>query len=523
MNGSPRFLNSTQKSKILVPYAVGFGLLMTVLAIASAYMVVDIDLFHEMALFREFIGGGQMPLTDDFAYTPTLDRVVHHEWGTGAVLYSVMVASNLGAAGLVALKHLLCFGVCIGCYIFARRSGATQANIAWLSFIALNIGAWMSFTTIRAQLFTLAFLVGLFYLIDLDRRGHKWWIALWIPLSIVWGNMHAGVVSGIGILAMYGLARLIDAAVETRSLRETFHAIKHLLLAGVLTAAAINVNPYGLDYVPYLIRAIRMDRPLIQEWMPIWKIASFNSQLLFLFSVAVATYAIAKSKRTATFETLALMMAGYLAMKNVRHGSLYAVTWICLVPPLFELTAMGRWFREKWDRHAASVAVISLACGIVALGSAMQSKFWELKIPTARTAETRGLPVFPVGAVDYLREQKFNGNLFTPFQTGAYVSWNLYPAVKISVDSRYEVAFPDGAVEENWKFYRADEGWLKTLAKYKTDAVLVPVHDPLFEAMENQIAEQPDFGWRRVFVDAGAAVYVRESLQSKFQPVSFQR
>ncbi len=196
-------------------------MLMTVLAIASNYMVVDIDLFHEMALFRQYLTDGRMPMADDFAYTPTLEKVVHHEWGTGAVLYGVSVGTGWGAGGIVALKYLLCFGICVGCYVLARRNGVSQAIIVALGFVSLNLGGWMAFTNIRAQLFTLAFLVALFFLIDLDRRGKKWWIWVWVAMVIAWGNMHAGVVSGIGILAVYGLSRWVEVWVATRSFKQS--------------------------------------------------------------------------------------------------------------------------------------------------------------------------------------------------------------------------------------------------------------------------------------------------------------
>ncbi len=47
--------------------------------------VVDLDLWHQMALVREGIRLGYFPLKDQFAYTPTIFPSVHHEWGSGAM------------------------------------------------------------------------------------------------------------------------------------------------------------------------------------------------------------------------------------------------------------------------------------------------------------------------------------------------------------------------------------------------------------------------------------------------------
>ena len=66
-----------------------------------------------------------------------------------------------------------------------------------------------------------------------------------------------------------------------------------------------------------------------------------------------------------------------------------------------------------------------------------------------------------------------------PFSNGAFVSWNLYPQVKVSIDSRYEVAYPPGSIEASFDFYDAKDGWQQTLESHGTDAVLVPNFKPI--------------------------------------------
>ena len=59
--------------------------------------VIDLDLFHEMALAREALNLGYVPWTDSFAYTPTVPIVVHHEWGLGII---ALFLSKLSGAAL---------------------------------------------------------------------------------------------------------------------------------------------------------------------------------------------------------------------------------------------------------------------------------------------------------------------------------------------------------------------------------------------------------------------------------------
>ena len=83
----------------------------------------------------------------------------------------------------------------------------------------------------------------------------------------------------------------------------------------------------------------------------------------------------------------------------------------------------------------------------------------------------------------------------TPFTSGAFVSWKLFPSVKVSIDGRFEVAYPPGALAENHAFYQAESGWRDTLDKYPTDMVLIPTYGPLAEAMSDA------GGWQRVYAD----------------------
>ncbi|HZM00180.1 MAG TPA: hypothetical protein VFD43_08015, partial [Planctomycetota bacterium] len=66
---------------------------------------VDPDVWHEMALIRQAVAEGALPWKDDLAYTRTVEPSIHHEWGTGAILFSL--GSGMGGPGLLILKFAL--------------------------------------------------------------------------------------------------------------------------------------------------------------------------------------------------------------------------------------------------------------------------------------------------------------------------------------------------------------------------------------------------------------------------------
>ena len=548
-------MEPSENRSSFVSVAVAIALVAAVLGVASKNMIVDLDLFHELSLARQIDQEGRMPTTDAFAYTPTIEKVVHHEWLTGVCLYWICVKWGGGAMALVVMKYVLTIGITGGCFWYARRNGVTLFQFAALAPLALLVGGWIAFTNIRAQAFTLLFLVITFHLLDSDRRGGRWWIAAWLPLVVIWANFHGGVVSGLGIIGCYGFAKFLETFVRTRSLTKTIRGIGYLIATGVATAVAINVSPYGGDYVPYLIRAIRLPRPLITEWQPIWALDNPSVIGIYLISVGVAflaayvywfgklatnssfkysvlpkerptietTHSVDASTDTAKsfqslpaptsrwainlFPIMAVMLTAYLAAKHQRHGSLFAVTWICLVPPMLVGTPIAQALNEMWHKYQRPIAIVSVAFSIIAFGFSINNRFWQLELPAQTRSQDRSTVLYPVGPSEFLSQNEFSGNLMAPFNYAAFISWK-NPTTKVSIDSRYEVAYPPGAVEESVAFYNAVPGWQQRLTQYPTDAILIPRLSPL----ANELPSLQNVGWVERYRDQSFVLLFREQL-----------
>jgi len=140
----------------------------------------------------------------------------------------------------------------------------------------------------------------------------------------------------------------------------------------------------------------------------------------------------------------------------------------------------------------------------------MRNRCWELRVPVTRADDTS--IQYPVGAADYLQEHAFSGKAMVPFEAGAFVSWKLYPAVKVSCDGRYEVAYPPAQVQELWDLYASQHHWQQTLRRYPPDVVFVPRSSPLENLLEQTATTHSETSWRRVYRDDGFSVYARQDL-----------
>jgi hypothetical protein len=248
-----------------------------------------------------------------------------------------------------------------------------------------------------------------------------------------------------------------------------------------------------------------MERPTIIEWWPIYRV---KLPVFYAISILIAAYGIWYRGKQNIFETLAIVLTAYLAFKHFRHGSLYAVTWACFVPPMIQSTKVGETIGQLWKAYSPQIAVAGIAVGLVAVGYSINARCWELQIPNQKSATQKNVATFPVGAVDYLKEQDFSGNVLVSFPVGAYVSWKLFPQVKVSLDSRYEVAYPPAAMEEDEQFFTAAQGWREIPKRQGADAILVPSDYPLAAVIRRETeSTPPTFPWKCVYRDRGYSVF----------------
>jgi hypothetical protein len=283
---------------------------------------------------------------------------------------------------------------------------------------------------------------------------------------------------------------------------------RHLLIVGLAMAPLMLLNPYGTQYLAYLWSAVRMDRPLISEWGPIWHSAEIHSLIAFLMAASLYLTSLVRVgwRNYQGFGLVAITML--YATLHVRMLVFFAIAWICFVPRHFEDSAFARILKESWTLRPLPWLVIWSAA-ILGYGFANWAvKPWDLRVPGSRIAEGRFYSnYYPVGPVQYLQDQDFRGNLMLPFDFGAYVIWKTDGRVLVSIDSRYEVAYPPGSLETNYDLYTTGNQAAKVIASTEgTNAILVPEWSPLKARMTSDPELQE--AWQRVYVDDDFQLYL---------------
>lgn len=459
----------------------------------TASCIVDLDLWHELALAREVAQVGHVPWQDHFAYTPKLDIVVHHEWGAGMIAYWLM--HSFGSAGIIAAKFALIFGLASLCWCAARQRGASVPAVGIVCALAIVLGDY-SFATIRAQMYSYLLTALLLWGFDRDRAGDRRWLLGLFVLFPIWVNLHGGCLVGAGLLGAHWLEQLI---------RRQPHG--HLLAAGVSLIPLALLNPWGWHYHAYLARAITMPRPRIAEWAPLWAEGELHHLLAFGVSVMLA-WLILRVGRWRKFPGILLLVAtGLAGLKTNRFLAFYAIVYACYLPGMLSHIELGKDLRRWWFKFLKPAAAIFALAAVLLATKGLALEPWRLRVPSRLLPGQGKHVIYPVDAVNYLSQHGFGGNVFVPYDWGSYVMWKLGPRVQISFDSRYEVAYPAERLEEDYVFFEARDGWQSILRKYPTDVVLAPVTMPIVDAMTSLS------DWKPVYRDSQFVLFAREGLE----------
>jgi hypothetical protein len=440
---------------------------------------------------RLVVANNRVPLTDPFAFTPTLPKWIDHEWLSGLIFYAI--AQGFSDAGLVLLKLILAI-TSVSCIValFFRSGKPTPSSVLWLILCVLHSSAaWTS--TVRCQAFTYLFLP-ILYLIVQDYRTSRRKLLLAISpiLAIAWVNMHGGYTLGVitlGILTLTSRGgRLFPA-----------------LILG-LWCLAPAFTPYGITvFSKYLVHALHMERPSIAEWFPLWSDSPTLVATVALTLPVVAGAIVYKGPRD-LFALAMIAFSAYCAVRHIRFVPFLMLTVVGLGSPYFE-TSMERVasslkeFSLKLSR-ATALSIALVACG---LGT---SATWNVVSGVAFRLTYSSMPF---AAIEWLRASGLKGSLLVDFNSGSLALWRLYPNFKISVDGRYEEVYPDQTLLDTQRAFSPNtpEG-TKALERLNPAFILLPKELAL--GGFNNTFKAP---WKVIYQDPVAAVLTRQPLDMK--------
>jgi hypothetical protein len=467
----------------------------------------DPDLWGYLAYGRLFVEQGALLTHDPFAYTSAPFQWVTFEYGAHLLLWWAFHYG--GALGLIGLKCLL-GGTALWC-LYAAIRATSDESFVWVPAFLLAASTVSRYFVFRPQLFTFAFFA-LFVAVlirYLLRRAAPLWL---LPIVMVaWVNVHGGFVAGLGAVGLTVLLRVSETvACHGWRIRRLVEGSGPLSITLAACALVTCINPQGLTLWSYVLTELThgTNRQYIAEWRPPslsndpWSLIVLTLIAAMLLVVGI----VAHRRRIVAGPAVAFWVASCLPLiamsyLSVRHVPLAAI-WATPV-----ITLLGTRLQVDLPELATFRRIWFLLRGFALLPVCLTlSVVYSAPQPVIRTLDAAVLgSTNPCRAVNFLRENHVEGNLYNPLWWGSYITWELYPQIRVSMDGRNISLFPGEMVLENLTFYSNDpsEADLDAPLRHGTDLLLVPSDLPVLTRVHS------DGRWRQVYADRDAVIFVR--------------
>jgi hypothetical protein len=278
-----------------------------------------------------------------------------------------------------------------------------------------------------------------------------------------------------------------------------FRTISVLLVVAFGSLAVTCINPYGVKFWFYVLPAILAKRPLIAEWQPLpvlaWDVfIPFRILFLLVLSLLVTGW---KGTQRKSWTGLVMMgVTSFLAWRSRRHAPFFGIAALAFAGPYLVATldrlkdfAQKRTNETKIQSQSinqssslfTSLASVPLrpvlkhsSLCLIFLYTAVTAYAALEWLPDASFQILAPVGHDPVREADILSLAHAKGNLATPFHWGSYSSWRLYPNIKVSMDGRYEAAYPESTFQLNARFFdKSGPDWDRLIRDYLVDYVLL--------------------------------------------------
>ena len=471
-------------------------LIVALLAIGRALaqplaLLHDPDTYLHIAAGHWMLAHGALPVHDPFSYTLAGARWVPHEWLSEIVMAAVYRAA--GWNGLVLLT-IACFAISLGLL--------TRFLLRWTEPFSALIAVALGAATVEPHLLARPHILALPLMV-------LWSGALFaardtgsappfrlLPVMVLWANLHDSYLFGL-LLAFYLAVEAVLAGPRRLEAR------RWGLFAGLAMAATL-ATPNGVAGLGEPFRLMAM--PALESSFIEWRSPDFQDfQPLEIILLGLIALGLTSGARVPLTRVLVLVGLCYMALAHTRHADLLG-----LVGPLAvagslgpQLAAAIRCAPVSWVSRAATRLAEPAAAPAVALtfAVALALSLPLVLRPIVRTEDA----VTPASALAAAARLGLSGRVFNSEAFGGYL---VFRGIPTFIDGRIELfgnAFLAGYLDAE----NGDERGLGDLLDYwRIDWTLLEPRQRAVGCLDHLP------GWRRVYGDARAVIYVRTTRQA---------
>jgi hypothetical protein len=444
-----------------VAYLLLLVTLYAVPVLATVQAGADWDIWWHLRTGQWIVAHAEVPSTDPFS-TYGHDRPwVAYSWLFEVLIYGLYCW--LGLAGLLLYALVLSVAVTAALHRLIVRH-EPQFLLA-VVLTALGLLALSPLFKQRPWLFTILFTtLTLQTVLDMRESQTSWRTWLLPLLFALWANLHIQFVLGLLLLVL----ACVGAWLDSRGRRLP----GQLLLLTLLCLAATFINPYGFGIYRVVFEYAMQPGPY--QFINELKALEFRTFTDWMVPVLFGAAAFSLGRRTSRswFDILLLIASAALAFRSRRD------LWLLVLAACAILATARPFFRRisvpeqdrfdlTWWRTAILVVLIAELAALA---------FWRRDLSEERLEEQVAL-VFPVDAVNQVRQNGYPGPLLNDLNWGGYLIWAL-PELPVAIDGRTNL-HGDARLQRSLDTWGGLPGWDDDPELASAGVVIANVNMPL--------------------------------------------
>ncbi len=473
-----------------------------------AIPLIDGDVYWHIRAGLEVLDTGRVPTVDMWSIVGEGMRWVSQDWLSNVVLALGWRLGDIGPSVLsVAWALLVVVALALLWWAYRLRHPAAGwlARIVWLAAGLIVAGAVVG---VRVQVVDLTLGAAVVVCLWGFMARHR--VAWLVPLPVIalaWANLHAGwpllFLLGGAVVAGESADRLLGRDDARLSWRELGWLSAVLLVC--VPILLLNPNGAALLTYPFDVSSIAAHRDFVSEWQPPDP-GTFIGQVFIVFTLGVSLPALWVGRRTMRIAD-ALVIIGLTAMiamgaRFLLLAPIIAVTAGLALEPAMAGSRLGRSFaaplRRLGTARAGGLSLVNgVLIGLVVLAGVGVT--WA-RVNPATQAEMVAQHM-PVAAVAWINANDPGSRPFNQYSWGGYLGL-MRPEHPIFIDGRSDI-YGDAPIRAYAEAVRLESDPGALLREHRLEYVLFPPAQPLAGWLD----DEP--GWRRVYTDDLAAVWVR--------------
>lgn len=490
-----------------IEHLVILAILLAVVARTSLQPEAPNDFWWHMKAGEAIIQTGHIPSVDEYSFTRAgapYDNYAQF-WLAESTFYLI---HRFGGLELVVFIHSGVIASAYGLLYLACRQVASWrgAAVGLLFALALGITNW----SLRPQVFALPLAAALLWRLLRDPWASRKATLFSVPLlMLLWANIHGSWTLGLGLLAIWLVARIVDAAGRGIQWRTFLAVLRRPLILFWVSLLSVFINPRGVRALVYVMSMA--GDPVSQQFGIEWIPSSIGHQLgaIFIAGFLLATILLIVSPlRASLFEILCYLVFAILSFKMIRGIIWFGLFMAPVVARHLEAVATVLLARVRWTRRARPApkrpALNLLIATVLVLCSLLTTPWLKGYLPLSPRLQSLIDNTTPIAAVESLKSAGSSGKVFNDLTFGSYLIWAATPDYKVFIDPRLEL-YTIELVNDYFAIGGAEPGWDDKLTKYGADVLLL--HPEMQAALIRAAAASP--AWERMYADESAVVFVK--------------